>query len=78
MNATSILEAALTGYWDRKAEIEAAMVDIRERLGGDHSTATSKSTSVRPKRKIFAAARRRIAAAERKRWAKYHKKKHVA
>lgn len=69
---------ALVGYLSQKAKIEAAIAEIRAKLGSGGtevpSTAASAST-VSPsgnRRKMSAAARRRIAAAQKKRWAQYH------
>jgi hypothetical protein len=64
----SILEAALIGFLHRLTEIERAMEDIRQRIGGNPGAMLP--SLVRRKRKVSAASRRRMAAAQRRRWAK--------
>ena len=76
---TSLLTAALVGYAQQKAEIEAKIADIKKALGsraatpggGDAPGPFMKSKGRRP---MSTAARKRIAAAQRKRWAAYRKK----
>ena len=71
----SILEAALFGLEQQKAEIDAKTAEIRRRLRGLGSVAAAKSepapAAARAKRVLSPAARKRIAAATRKRWAAY-------
>jgi hypothetical protein len=59
------LAMALVGYETEKAKIDAAIADLRARVGQPSGAAQSAPT----KRTMSAAARRRIAAAQRKRWA---------
>jgi hypothetical protein len=68
----SILEAALIGLEQQKAEIDAKAAEIRRRLRGLPSAAKPEAEpAARAKRVLSPAARRRIAAATRKRWAAY-------
>ena len=70
----SILEAALIGLEQQKAEIEAKTAEIRRRLRGLGSVASVASEAAAParaKRVLSPAARKRIADATRKRWAAY-------
>src|SRR5437764_11405953 len=72
----SILEAALLGLEQQKAEIDAITAEIRRRLRGLGNVAPAKSESApaqatRAKRVLSLGARNRIAAAPRKRWAAY-------
>ena len=74
-NDISLLQAALIGYEQQRAEIEQKIADLRRQLGGRGTTATAaagsaiRSTGRRP---LSAAARKRIAEAQRKRWQKFH------
>ena len=74
----SILEAALLGLEQQKAEIDAKTAEIRRRLRGLGSVGAPKAEAApaaapagRTKRVLSPAARKRIAAATRKRWAAY-------
>jgi hypothetical protein len=74
----SILEAALFGLEQQKAEIDAKTAEIRRRLRGlgnapakSESASAGAATAGRAKRVLSPAARKRIAAATRKRWAAY-------
>ena len=68
----SILEAALIGLEQQRAEIDAKAAEIRRRLrGAAGSTTTEAVPTGRAKRVLSPAARKRIAAATRKRWAAY-------
>lgn len=73
-----LLSMALVGYISQKAKIDAAIAEIRAKLGSGGtefpSAAASASTvsTTGNRRKMSAAARRRIAAAQKKRWAQYH------
>ena len=60
------LAMALVGYEAQKAKINAAIEDLRARLG--HASGAPAQLAL-PKRTMSAAGRRRIAAAQRKRWA---------
>jgi len=70
----SLLEAALVGYRQRRAEIAAKIAELEQRLGSDASGSLSEAPARRKKRRISAAGRRRIAEAQRKRWAAVRKK----
>ena len=68
----SLLEAALLGYEQQRTRIEAAIADIRSRLGGSRQSATDSTPQDKPARKkrhISPEGRRRIAEAQKKRWA---------
>jgi len=62
-----LLAMALVGYKAEIARIEAAMADLKARLGG--GPASSPAATPAGKRTLSASARRRIAAAQKKRWA---------
>ena len=70
-----LLSMALVGYLSQKAKIEAAIAEIRAKLGNGGTavpSAAASASTVSPsgdRRKMSAAARRRIAAAQKKRWA---------
>jgi hypothetical protein len=63
----TLLAMALVGYEAEKSKINAAIAEIRARLGGQASAADGQPAP--RKRTMSAAARRRIGAAQRKRWA---------
>ena len=65
------LKMALVGYEAQRAKINAAIAELRARLGHQASGAPAQSAPM--KRTMSAAARRRIAAAQRKRWAAVRK-----
>jgi len=67
----SLLEAALMGYEEQRRRIEAAIADLRGRLGGSKQPVKDSAPEAKPARKrhISAEGRRRIAEAQRKRWA---------
>jgi len=73
-----LLSMALVGYLTQKAKIEAAIAEIRAKLGSrgtELPSAAASASTVSPsgnRRKMSAAARRRIAAAQKKRWVQYH------
>src|SRR5512140_3132506 len=65
-----LLAAALVGYQQKLAEIEARMAEIRRQLGGKTaSTAVAAATPAPTVRYLSPEARERIAAAQRRRWA---------
>ena len=73
----ALLEAALVGYQAKLAEIDAAMADLRSRLG--QSPAAKPVSAAKPApRKMSAAGRARIIAAQKKRWAAYKKQQSKA
>jgi hypothetical protein len=75
----SILEAALIGLEQQKAEIDAKAAEIRKRLRGLPAGSKSEAEpAARAKRVLSPAARKRIAAATRKRWAEYRAAKAAA
>ena len=61
---TTMLEAALIGFEQKRKEIDEKIAGIRGQLGSGDAVATAA-----PRRTLSVAARRRIAAAQRKRWA---------
>ena len=68
----SLLQAALVGYEQQRKRIEAAIADIRSRIGGSKQSSRQSESVEQPARKkrhISAEGRRRIAEAQRKRWA---------
>jgi len=79
----SLLTAALAGYQQQLADIDARIADIRRRLGGSTQPPSTRrdgggEDAPRPfanRRRMSAAGRRRIAAAQKKRWAVYRKGK---
>ena len=74
-NDQSLLQAALIGYEQQRAEIEQRITDLRRQLGGRQGTAAGSAASavrVTGRRQMSVAARKRIAAAQRKRWKQFH------
>ena len=73
----SILEAALIGLEQQKAQIDAKMAEIRRRIrtGGGAAISESAAPGRRAKRVLSPAARKRIADATKKRWALYRAQK---
>jgi hypothetical protein len=74
------LRAVLIGYESERAKIQAAITEIRARLGlggpGRPRTSAAGDGATAPKRRTMSAsARRRIAEAQRKRWAAVRKAK---
>src|SRR5690242_2067464 len=73
-----LLSMALVGYVSQKAKIDAAIAEIRAKLGnrGTELPGAAPSASIvspsGSRRKMSAAARRRMASAQKKRWAEYH------
>ena len=68
----SLVQAALLGYEQQKKSVEAAIADLRGRIGGSKQSAKDSAPEDKPARKkrhISAEGRRRIAEAQRKRWA---------
>ena len=81
----TILEAALVGLEQQKAEIDAKVAEIRRRLRGiagggaaKPQVAAAPAAGRAGKRVLSPAARKRIAAATRKRWAAYRAAKAAA
>ena len=72
-----ILQAALVGFQQTLATVDAKITELRRQLGvrgsrnGASAPVAAKSVSTR--RPLSAAARKRIAAAQKKRWAAYRK-----
>ncbi len=75
-----LLRAALIGYEQKLAELEATIAGIKKQIGG--GGAPRKAAAVAPegdkpakKRRVMSpTARKRIADAQKKRWAAYHDK----
>ena len=67
------LRAALTGYEQKQAEIEAEIAAIRQQLGvrrpGRPAATPSAAAPVKKKRKLSTEARQRMADAQKRRWA---------
>ncbi len=72
VNESSLLQAALVGYQNHLEEINRAIAEIQQRLGG---RAPNSAKSASGRRQLSAAARKRIADAQKKRWAAFHKDK---
>ena len=77
------LRAALIGYENEKARIQAAIAEIQAQLGrrgpGRPKASVDGEGAIAPKRRTMTASgRRRIAAAQRKRWAAVRKAKAAA
>jgi hypothetical protein len=72
---TELLEAALIGYQQKRAEIERKIAELRSQIGGHPAakpaSAAAGEAPAPKKRTMSAAARRRIALAQKKRWAAY-------
>lgn len=68
----ALLRAALVGYEDKLARIDAAISEIRHALE-QMGRPAAEGTPRRARRKMTRAARARIAAAQKKRWAEYKK-----
>ena len=74
-NDVSLLQAALLGYEQQRAEIVQRIADLRHQLGGRKGTtpvAVASVVSATGRRPLSAVARKRIAAAQRKRWKQFH------
>ena len=73
----SILEAALIGLEQQRAQIDAQMAEIRRRLraGGGAAAGQEAGPGRRARRVLSPAARKRIAEATKKRWAAYRAQK---
>ena len=69
----SLLEAALTGYLQKRTELDRRIAEIRAELKVG-TTPRSLAPADRPKVRS-AAARKRMAAAQKRRWAAYRKEK---
>jgi hypothetical protein len=71
-----VLEAALVGLEQKRAEVEELLVEVRKQLrapgAGD---GVSSAAPARKKRTMSAAVRKRIGDATRRRWAAYRKAK---
>lgn len=71
-----LLQAALIGYQQRRAEIDAAIAAITASIDGHRGVLPAVAGQpVRKRKPLSAAARKRIAAAQKKRWAAYHRQK---
>ena len=70
----SLLQAALIGYQQRRAEIDRAIAEINAKLGGKTASPVMDGQSARRRKPLSAAARKRIAAAQKERWAEYRKR----
>jgi hypothetical protein len=70
----SFLEAALTGYLQKRTELDHAIHEIQAELRAWGKS--SRASAPVAKRKVrSAAARKRMAAAQKKRWEAYRKQK---
>jgi hypothetical protein len=77
---TSLLTAALVGYQQQLADIQAKIAQIKKALGrsaasSDGGGGDIPSPFAKRRGTMSAAAKKRIAAAQRKRWAEYRKGK---
>jgi hypothetical protein len=69
----SVIEMALVGFQAEAQRIEAAMAEIRKRLGvRGGRVAWIVTDGSKPKRHMSALHRKRIADAQKKRWAAFH------
>jgi hypothetical protein len=74
-----ILQAALVGFQQTLATVDAKITELRRQLGvrgsrnGAAAAPAAAAKSASPRRALSAAARKRIAAAQKKRWAAYRK-----
>jgi len=72
-----ILQAALVGFQQSLASVDAKISEIRKQLGvrgsSNGAAAAVATNGATPRRQMSAAARKRIAAAQKKRWAEYRK-----
>ncbi len=65
-----LLATALIGYRQRRAELDAAIFELRRRIdGGAPIAAAAKTKPARKKRRLSPEGRARIIAATKKRWA---------
>ena len=65
-----IINAAIAGFEQQKARIDAQIADLRAMLdGGPTEPAAALAVPKRKRRKMSAAARKRMGEAQRKRWA---------
>ncbi len=69
---TELLQAALLGYRQQIAQIEAKMAELQEKLTGQPAVAQAPAAEG-GKRVLSAAARRRMALAQKRRWAAVRK-----
>ena len=72
-----LLEAAITGYQTRIAELQQRITEIRVRLDGDSSAANSSNHSIPgkpPKRTMTAAAKRKLSLIAKERWTRLKRK----
>lgn len=68
--STDIITAAIAGFEQQKAHIDAQIAELRSLLsGGSAEPAAASVPAKRKRRKMSAAGRARIAEAQRKRWA---------
>jgi len=70
-----LFEAALIGLHIRKAQLEAVIADLQNKVGGKNAGPVPPISAERPRRRMSAAARKRIAAGQKKRWAERHTQK---
>jgi hypothetical protein len=72
-----IFEAAIIGYQTKIADLQQRIAEIRMRLDGDSSPATS-SNHIKPgkppKRTMTAAAKRKLSLAAKQRWAQLRRR----
>jgi hypothetical protein len=74
-----ILSAALQGLEAQRQRIESQIAEIRRLIGaGAVLPAAKERPSLRPRRRIGAAARKRIKEGQKKRWEAYHKAQEAA
>ena len=74
-NDVSLLQAALIGYQQRRAEIDKAIAEINSKLGGKIvASPVMDGQPARRRKPLSAAARKRIATAQKKRWAEYRRR----
>ena len=72
-----LLEAAITGYQTKIAELQQRITEIRVRLDDDSSAANSSNHSKPgkpPKRTMTAAAKHKLSLAAKQRWAQLRRK----
>ena len=74
-----ILSAALQGLEAQRQRVESQIAEVRRLIGaGAVLPAAEESPSLRPRRRIGAAARKRIKEGQKKRWEAYHKAQEAA
>jgi hypothetical protein len=65
----TIIEAAIYGFEAQKRALDTQIAELRAMLSGAPAEAATITPTVRPRRKISAAARKKMAEGQRKRWA---------